>query len=56
MEPGAEEEYLNQILGYTETWGDPELRDLIAGLYRNMEQRENILVFHGAQGKQSSPT
>ncbi len=48
MEPGAEEEYLNQNLGYTETWGDPELRDLIAGLYRNME-RENILVFHGAQ-------
>ena len=32
MEPGAEEEYLNQNLGYTETWGDPELRDLIADL------------------------
>ena len=30
------------------TWGDPELRELIAGLYSNMSA-ENILVFHGAQ-------
>lgn len=48
MEPGAKEAYLNQWLGYTETWGDPELREIIAGLYRNMDQ-QNILVFHGAQ-------
>lgn len=48
MEPGAKEGYLKQWLGYTETWGDPELRDLIAGLYRTMK-RENVLVFHGAQ-------
>lgn len=48
MEPGAEEGYLNQWLGYTETWGDPELRKLIAGLYKNMSS-ENVLVFHGAQ-------
>lgn len=26
MEPGAKEAYLRQWLGYTETWGDPELR------------------------------
>lgn len=48
MEPGAQEAYLQQWLGYTETWGDPELRELIAGLLQNMEA-ENILVFHGAQ-------
>lgn len=48
LEPGAQEGYLNQWLGYTETWGDPELRRLIAGLYQNMEDK-NILVFHGAQ-------
>ena len=48
MEPGAKEAYLQQWLGYTETWGDPELRELISTLYQNMEA-ENILVFHGAQ-------
>ena len=48
MEPGAKEAYLRQWLGYTETWGDPELREVIAGLYRDMKA-ENILVFHGAQ-------
>ncbi len=48
MEPGAKEAYLGQWLGYTETWGDPELRELIAGLHSNMSA-ENILVFHGAQ-------
>lgn len=48
MEPGAKEEYLQQWLGYSETWGDPQLREIIAGLYQTME-KENILVFHGAQ-------
>ncbi|MEL7604617.1 MAG: aminotransferase class I/II-fold pyridoxal phosphate-dependent enzyme [Sedimentibacter saalensis] len=48
MEPGAEEEYLNQWLGYTETWGDPELRRLIATLYNDMTA-DDVLVFHGAQ-------
>ena len=48
LEPGAREAYLNLWLGYTETWGDPELRRIIAGLYQGMEDR-NILVFHGAQ-------
>ena len=48
MEPGAEEAYLNQWLGYTETWGDPELRKQIAALYKNMKA-EDVLVFHGAQ-------
>lgn len=48
MEDGAEEAYLNQWLGYTETWGDPELRKLIATLYRDKDA-EDVLVFHGAQ-------
>lgn len=48
LEPGADEAFLDQWLGYTETWGDPELRQLIAGLYTNMTA-EDILVFHGAQ-------
>ncbi|HHY78153.1 MAG TPA: aminotransferase class I/II-fold pyridoxal phosphate-dependent enzyme [Clostridiales bacterium] len=48
LEPGAEEAYLNQWLGYTETWGDPELRQIIASLYKNMTA-EDVLVFHGAQ-------
>ncbi len=48
LEPGAEEKYLDQWLGYTETWGDPELRKIIASLYEGMDS-EDILVFHGAQ-------
>lgn len=48
MEPGAKEAYLKQWLGYTQNWGDQELRKLIAGLYRDMDM-ENVLVFHGAQ-------
>lgn len=48
MEPGSEEGYMNQWLGYTETWGDPELRKLVAGLYEDMDA-ENVLIFHGAQ-------
>lgn len=48
LEPGAEKEYLNQWLGYSETWGDPELRKIIAGLYKTMVDKD-VLVFHGAQ-------
>ena len=48
LEPGSEKGYLDQWLGYTETWGDPELREIIAGLYRTARQ-EDVLVFHGAQ-------
>lgn len=35
-------------LGYTETWGAPELRALIAETYRTLEAR-NILCFAGAE-------
>lgn len=48
LEDGAEKAYLNQWLGYTQTWGDPELRKSIALLYKNMKA-DDVLVFHGAQ-------
>lgn len=48
LEPGSEEGYLDQWLGYSETWGDPGLREIIAGLYKTMEV-EDVLTFHGAQ-------
>jgi aspartate/methionine/tyrosine aminotransferase len=47
MEPDAQEGFLNMRLGYTETWGDPDLRKIIAGLYEDMTV-ENVLVIHGA--------
>lgn len=48
MEPGSEQGYLDQWLGYTETWGDPELRALVAALYRDMAP-EDVVILHGAQ-------
>ncbi|MEJ5273322.1 MAG: aminotransferase class I/II-fold pyridoxal phosphate-dependent enzyme, partial [Spirochaetota bacterium] len=40
---------LNLRLGYTESKGDPELRDIIANLYKNDKiEKENILTFAGA--------
>ncbi|EAQ65252.1 putative aminotransferase protein [Marinomonas sp. MED121] len=41
------EKYNNLTLGYTETWGAPELRELIAGTYQTM-QKDNILCLAGA--------
>ena len=48
MEPGSHEAFLNMQMGYTQTWGDPELRQLISQLYTTMTS-DDILVFHGAQ-------
>lgn len=40
---------LNLRLGYTESKGDPELRDIIANLYKNYKiEKENIITFAGA--------
>ncbi len=47
-EPGAEKEFLNDRLGYTQVSGNPELRRSIAALYSTMTE-ENILVHVGAQ-------
>lgn len=44
---GAQEEFLSQWLGYTETYGKPELRETIAGLYETVSARD-ILCFAGA--------
>lgn len=46
--PGQRQAHENLWLGYTETFGDPELRDIIAGLYWQM-QRADILCFAGAE-------
>lgn len=47
-EAGAEEEFLNSWLGYTEVPGNPELRKVISKLYTTMKP-ENIIVHAGAQ-------
>lgn len=41
------EQFEQMWLGYTETWGDPELRETIAETYRS-QQAENVLCFAGA--------
>ncbi|MBQ6663528.1 MAG: aminotransferase class I/II-fold pyridoxal phosphate-dependent enzyme [Firmicutes bacterium] len=48
LEPGSEEGFLDQWLGYTETWGDPELRGIVAGLFKTMTA-DDIMIMHGAQ-------
>ena len=48
LEDGAEEKLRKLWLGYTETWGDPELRCLISSLYETIGD-EQVLITHGAQ-------
>lgn len=48
MEPGAAAEFSALRLGYTETGGDPALRNEIAGLYEGIGA-DDVLVFAGAQ-------
>jgi aspartate/methionine/tyrosine aminotransferase len=48
LEEGAEEEYLSLRLGYTETRGDPLLREQISLLYEGIGS-EGILVHAGAE-------
>lgn len=48
LEPGADEAFRNLRLGYTESRGDPRLRNAIAGRYAGMKP-DNILVFAGAE-------
>ncbi len=47
-EPGAEEEFLNGGLGYTEVAGSPYLREVISSLYSTITPEE-IVVHAGAQ-------
>lgn len=48
LEPGSEEKLMRGRLGYTEVPGDPELRGLVSGLYKNIKEDE-ILMHTGAQ-------
>lgn len=48
LEPGAAERLGDLWLGYTESTGDPSLRQGIAGLYTTVAPEE-VLVFTGAQ-------
>lgn len=48
MEPGAQEAFLKLRLGYTQSAGDPLLREQIAGLYHGIALGE-ILVHSGAE-------
>ncbi|MBR0085495.1 MAG: aminotransferase class I/II-fold pyridoxal phosphate-dependent enzyme, partial [Lachnospiraceae bacterium] len=48
LEPGAEEGFMAQHLGYTEDHGDPELRKMIAELYPG-RSAEDVLVLSGAE-------
>ncbi len=48
MEPGAAEQFQRQWLGYTESAGDPELRQLISEMYDRIEA-DQVLVHSGAE-------
>lgn len=48
LEPGAEQRFLSQRLGYTESFGSPVLREAIADLYSGIGA-DGILVHSGAQ-------
>ncbi|HDS1816301.1 TPA: aminotransferase class I/II-fold pyridoxal phosphate-dependent enzyme [Pseudomonas putida] len=51
LELGTEqdrEDFLNLGLGYTQTWGEPSLRELIASTYDH-QARADILCFAGAE-------
>ena len=48
LENGATEKFHNHWLGYTETKGNPELRNEIAKIYTNISH-EDLLVCSGAQ-------
>jgi aspartate/methionine/tyrosine aminotransferase len=48
LEPGGEEGWRELWLGYTQSPGDPELRELIASTYATMRS-DDVLVHGGAQ-------
>lgn len=46
---GLPDDHLNDVyLGYTETWGSPDLREAIADTYSHI-QADNVLCFAGAE-------
>ncbi|MHA1983497.1 MAG: aminotransferase class I/II-fold pyridoxal phosphate-dependent enzyme [Candidatus Hodarchaeales archaeon] len=48
LEESAIDEFFNLKLGYTESQGDPELREQISSLYSSIN-KENVIVFVGAE-------
>ena len=48
LEPGAEEQFKSLWLGYTESLGNPELRQAITGLYERISV-DQVLVHAGAE-------
>ena len=48
MEPGAAERFQQHWLGYTESPGSPELRQVITGLYQTIDP-DQVLVHSGAE-------
>ncbi len=48
LEENAQDKFMDLYLGYTETRGHPELRQVIANLYETIEE-EDIIVFAGAE-------
>ena len=44
FEPGAQEAFLKQWCGYTESLGAPSLRETIAGIYRQIQARDVLVV------------
>ncbi len=48
LESNAHDEFMDLYLGYTETRGHPELRQIIADLYETISE-EQVIVFAGAE-------
>lgn len=48
FEPDAQEAFQQLWMGYTESQGDPELRELVASLYANLDP-QGVVVLTGAQ-------
>lgn len=48
LEPGSIDVFLNGGLGYTEVAGNPDLREQISHLYKNIKS-DNVIVHAGAQ-------
>ena len=48
LEPGAQEDFLDTWLGYSENDGAPALREAVSGLYTQCGP-ENVLLHVGAQ-------
>jgi aspartate/methionine/tyrosine aminotransferase len=44
FEPGAQEAFLKQWCGYTESFGAPSLRETIAGIYQQIHARDVLVV------------